>query len=536
MNTTRRQFLASAAAGSLLLPSCVRRAGKPVPGSLVGPSAETGHRLRVGQFPPPAREEKHAVVIVGGGVAGLAAARKLQQLGCGDFLLLELEPEPGGNSRSGENSVSPYPWGAHYVTLPGEDATEVLELYEELGLITGKNADGLPVYEESALVADPSERLFLNGRWQEDLLPTSGATGLDRGEFERFHTLITHFKAARGNDGARAFTIPVDRSSTDPRFTALDQITARQWLHSENLHSERLHWYLDYVCRDDFGGTIDQVSAWAAVHYFASRNGRAANADPDVVLTWPNGNGWLIGQLREPVAAKIRTRHLAWSVAPNSEGKVQIDAFDFESNQSVRFQANTAIVCTPWFVTRKIVQPLSRNPDFPLEYGPWVSANLTLRELPAGAGFGPAWDNVFYNSRSLGYVVATHQSLAQPKGPTVITWYAALCDGPAAAEREKAAARSHAQWCEIILEDLRRVHPEIDALVRNIDVCVWGHGMIRPVPGVLCHPGRKQMAQPAGAIHFAHSDLSGFSVFEEAYTRGVQAAKAAAHPLAPFSA
>jgi hypothetical protein len=44
------------------------------------------------------------------------------------------------------------------------------------------------------------------------------------------------------------------------------------------------------------------------------------------------------------------------------------------------------------------------------------------------------------------------------------------------------------------------------------------------------------MAQPAGAIHFAHSDLSGFSVFEEAYTRGVQAAKAAAHRLAPFSA
>jgi hypothetical protein len=476
------------------------------------------------------------VVIVGGGVAGLAAARKLHQLGCRDLLLLELEETPGGNSLSGENSVSAYPWGAHYVTLPGEDATEVIELYEELGLILGRNAGGLPIYEESALVADPSERLFIEGRWQEDLLPLSGATDLDRDEFGRFHALIAQLKSARGNDGARAFTIPVDRSSTDPQFTALDRITARQWLHSRNFHSEKLHWYLDYVCRDDFGGTIDQVSAWAAVHYFASRTGHAANADPGVVLTWPNGNGWLTGQLRKPIAGNIRTDHLAWNVVPAQEGGVHIDAYDFKANQSIRFQATKAIVCTPWFITRKIVQPLSQENDFPIEYGPWVSANLTLRELPTGPGCRPAWDNVFYNSRSLGYVVATHQNLAQPKGPTVITWYAALCDGPAQVERQKAFSRTHAQWCEMILGDLRRVHPEMDVLVENIDVCVWGHGMIRPVPGVLCNPGRKQKAQPRGPVHFAHSDLSGLSVFEEAYTRGVQAAKAVAGELALLTA
>ena len=41
------------------------------------------------------------VVIVGGGVAGLSAARKLKQAGV-DFVLLELEPEVGGTAVSGE--------------------------------------------------------------------------------------------------------------------------------------------------------------------------------------------------------------------------------------------------------------------------------------------------------------------------------------------------------------------------------------------------------------------------------------------------
>ncbi len=171
--------------------------------------------------------------------------------------------------------------------------------------------------------------------------------------------------------------------------------------------------------------------------------------------------------------------------------------------------------------------------DPAFEYGTWVVANLTVKELPGGRGFAPAWDSVFYDSKSLGYVNATHQRLERVAGPTVLTWYTALCSGPAAAERAKAFERSHAEWCELILADLRRVHPDIDSLVQRIDVCVWGHGMIRPTPGVIWGEARRRMAEPIGPIHFAHSDQSGFSIFEEAYTRGVQAAAAVAAQLKP---
>ena len=92
--------------------------------------------------------------------------------------------------------------------------------------------------------------------------------------------------------------------------------------------------------------------------------------------------------------------------------------------------------------------------------------------------------------------------------------------------------RGHADWCEMALADLRRAHPEIDRAVLRADVRVWGHGMTRPAPGWMWGGARESWAEPLGAIHFAHSDLSGISLFEEAYTRGVLAADAVRAQLA----
>ena len=58
------------------------------------------------------------MAILGAGVAGLSAAWRLHRRGVTDFTVLELEDRPGGTSRSGENAVSAFPWGAHYVPAP----------------------------------------------------------------------------------------------------------------------------------------------------------------------------------------------------------------------------------------------------------------------------------------------------------------------------------------------------------------------------------------------------------------------------------
>jgi len=53
---------------------------------------------------------------------------------------------------------------------------------------------------------------------------------------------------------------------------------------------------------------------------------------------------------------------------------------------------------------------------------------------------------------------------------------------------------------------------------------VIGHAMARPVPGFLGSESRRRLASASGPILYANSDLSGFSIFEEAQYRGVTAA------------
>ena len=81
---TRRGFLQTVALAGL-----TRKSGSTIAGGFVHESQAIGHRLRDGAaFPAPRDERRVAIVIVGGGIAGLSAAWRLQKLGLTDFALL----------------------------------------------------------------------------------------------------------------------------------------------------------------------------------------------------------------------------------------------------------------------------------------------------------------------------------------------------------------------------------------------------------------------------------------------------------------
>ena len=123
---TRREILAAFLGVPVALAACKSNVAPTIPdGELVGASDVIGHKLRDGLRPQPPQDkwERKGVVIVGGGVAGLSAAWRLKKNGFEDFVLLELEPDPGGTARSGNNpaGIVPYPWGAHYVPAPHKE-------------------------------------------------------------------------------------------------------------------------------------------------------------------------------------------------------------------------------------------------------------------------------------------------------------------------------------------------------------------------------------------------------------------------------
>jgi hypothetical protein len=192
------------------------------------------------------------------------------------------------------------------------------------------------------------------------------------------------------------------------------------------------------------------------------------------------------------------------------------------------------IFAAPSFLAARLVDGAPAVADF--QYSPWVTANLTLERWPAERGAPMAWDNVIVDSPSLGYVVATHQSLRTHVPRTVWTYYWALSDGPPRVNREWLLAQSWNSLATRILADLARAHPDIHECVSRIDICRMGHAMIRPTPGFLTSPARQALLSRRDGLFFAHSDLSGLSLFEEAQYRGVVAADRAIESLGASSA
>lgn len=499
-------------------------------GEIVGASDALGHRLRAADFPEPTETSNVSVAIVGGGVAGLSAGWTLLKRGFSDFVILELEPEPGGNARCGRNAITAYPWGAHYLPFPTQESRSVRELLADFGVLSGDPSAERPIYDERYINFAPQERLYAHGVWHEGLWPQVGVRQRDLDQYRRFQELMDDFQRRRGADGRKAFAIPIDFSARDPELLALDRLSMRDFLLRQGLDSEPLHWYVDYACRDDYGCRSDQTSAWMGVHYFASRDALAHDAEGDDVLTWPEGNGWLIERLRERLSAQLATDALVWRVA-RQDRTVRADVWKPREGRAIRYRADIVIWAAPVFQAPRVFRDLAPSLASAIgefQYAPWLVANLSLRGFPQERRGAPlSWDNVLRDSDALGYVVATHQHLTARPEQTVFTWYQALCDGPPERERQRLLETPWSAWAEKILADLSRPHPDIRERVTRLDVMRWGHAMVRPRPGFVWSEARQRLEQASGRVLFAHSDLSGYSVFEEANYRGVRAAERA---------
>ena len=551
----RRAFLGLPAA-ALALGGCERPA--PIEGGFTGIHDQRGHALRDRrELPVPQATRRTQVLIAGGGVAGLAAARALRQRGIEDFVLLELEDGAGGNARGGQVGGITCPLGAHYLPVPGDDAHEVQDLLEELGL--RQRVAGRWRYDERHLVHSPQERLFFQGAWQDGLLPVEGVDESTLAQYRRFATRV----AALAQAGR--FSIPAARALFTAEHAALDAQTADAWLRAEGLNDPHLRWYLDYSCRDDYGAGLARVSAWACVHYFASRHGFHAPGEPGEradgsdggTLTWPEGNGWLTQRLAAPLRAggQLRTGCSVLRIAEGRHG-VEVDALHHASGQVERWQAPRCVVALPVFVAARVVQPA---PAFlqaaaqRLQWAPWLVANIHLdAPLQDRPGAAPAWDNVLYqdaNPGGLGYVDAGHQRLntgALLAGPTVLSYYQALGDQPQA--REQLATQPWTHWADAALATLGAPHPDLARRATRVEITRYGHAMSIPVPGTLQFMSQIGLQRPSthrkalsngeqtpwlptpttDRLAFAHSDWSGYSVFEEAFTRGHAAGGVAA--------
>jgi NAD(P)-binding Rossmann-like domain len=547
----RRTVLASVAAPALLgLSACDSKVTGVIDGGFVGASIERGHSLRSGA-PPWAGakaanpEQKTDVLIVGGGVAGLSAARAC--VGAQrEFALMELEDQLGGNARghlmrAGSMSV-PCPLGAHYLPVPNDHAHHTQDWLIDLGLAE-RSAARFQLNRQGLrhLCHSPQERLFINGGWQEGLLPEAEKRSETAQHYAKFAARVNAFRATG------QFQVPwvhfYEKNKAWPSVNLdLFAMTFDDWLRGQGLSSAELRWYLDYCCRDEYGAGLSEVSAWAGIQYFASRHGFAAGAsdggdrvEGEGVLTWPQGNAWLTEDMRTWIAGKageqvFQTGRMAVAVQEQRD-HVEVRAWHFASK--------TVQTATPLRVAARLMPSHTelQTAAKALPTSAWIVANVALAEPLHEGPFTPEqanapgawrmhWDNVIYRSQALGYVNALHQGTTPHITPTVLTWYKALGSSRQAALQSLEQAWTH--WRDEVLHELAVPHPDLRRKAQRIDVARYGHAMAVPAVGVaqsvlsgpLAALRRRGLSQ---RIKVAHSDLAGYSVMEEAVAVGALA-------------
>jgi monoamine oxidase len=206
---------------------------------------------------------------------------------------------------------------------------------------------------------------------------------------------------------------------------------------------------------------------------------------------------------------------------------VAVLAWDETRQQLEAWQAGLVVMALPLFVAARVLAepPAALRAAAALPRAPWLVANVHIdRPLLPRPGLPAAWDSVIHRAQpgtGLGYVDAQHQRLQPVPGATVLTAYHAL----PVAQRAALLGADPAPWRDHVLRDLAEAHPDIHERAQRVELARWGHAMAVPVPGL-----RRNAALPAlramnGRVRFAHADLAGYSVFEEAFIAGTEAAR-----------
>ncbi len=289
------------------------------------------------------------------------------------------------------------------------------------------------------------------------------------------------------------------------------------------------------------------MSAWAGIHYFASRHGfpvpgddSSASTERDAVLTWPQGNGWLSERLAAPLQSRLHTGRVVQRIDASGASGVIVDAFDTGARSVERWHATHCIVALPLFIAARVVQ----DPPAALIAAAAQSAPRTVdrvehpdrrrarRSPRCATELGQRDPRI--KPRSATSMRCT-RACSACRVATVLTHYHALLstEPDCATARRALLERPWSHWRDFVLADLSVPHPDLRAKAARIDITRWAHAMSAPVPGVRSSAALAALqSQPANArLQFAHGDLSGYSVFEEAFAQGHRAGSAVAQAM-----
>jgi monoamine oxidase len=472
--SNRRDFLKIVIAGSIA-------AGCPIDLSALSSSAAAGpvvdgehneicHKVRDGvHFRIPPVSARRDLVIVGGGISGLAAAHFLPQKY--DWLLLEKEPHFGGNAYAMDYKGVEYATGAAFLL---DEKDEAAQLARELGM------ELLPIKGWDGSIIDHK---FIPDMWGDNLdqLPYSAS-------------VIESFKKFK----KEMLAIDVKK-----REHELDNTPFTKFLAG---YGPELHAWWDCYGPSNWGARAASSSALVAIDDFQDF---AGDDRTNTHNTWPGGNGALTKKLVELMLPKYSDRMLreATIVAVTQE-KNEAHVTYMHGGKLTTVAAKGVIMATPKFITRYIVTNLPDAQNHAMRdmrYCPYPVVNLIFdRPVFQKA----AYDNWCPGNRFTDFIPAdfTVRGMSQYESKySIMTFYTPLH------EEERSLMLTDA-GCEKIardvVRDFKKLLPDTDVDPIEAHIYRRGHPMFEANPGTFTRliPAAKK---PMRNIFFANTDSEG---------------------------
>ena len=514
MKLTRREFLAGAAGAAgyfalhNALPGFVFAATDFGTPTGVWGGSEPGYCHDMvrdgGTIPAPASRRRVEVCIVGGGLAGLAAAYRLRDT---DLVLLEHLGRTGGHAVRGRwKDVSYAECAAYFV----EPEPPLDAFYTEMKFPIRK-------------IKEPSDGALVEGKFIVDIFGT-GAGKLPfpdeaRRDFMRMRRDME--KLLKSNDFPN---MPIEEST--PVARRLDRLTLADWLLKEQKYHPAVKIFVDLYCRSALGApSAEHLSAFAGLNFWA---GEFAPR-----YTFPGGNAVAAEMLHAAVEAAGKGRIVnpatAVSVEPG-EKSVAVTYLDREGKAHL-VEAKTAILACPKFVAHRILKGIPQDQEAAmreLTYGSYVVANVLCSSAITEASYD-TWTNAapftdfivadWVTRSGPAHRAKTKHQVISVYWPTAYDHESPLRDGSYAAYRDGAVA------------GLDKLFPGAAKKVVDVRLTRWGHALCHGKPG--WYTERSPVAKkPVGRVLFAHSDNQGLPSFESALVEGLETGKKAREFLA----
>jgi monoamine oxidase len=470
MSHSRRDFIKFVVAGSVT-------AGCPIDSTLLAAPSdvteplihsehfEVCHQIRDGHtFALPAPTQKTAVVIIGGGVAGLSAAYFLRGQ---DFLLLEKEDHFGGNAYQEEFEGQPFATGSAFADK-GDYGDQ---LASEIGLKL------LPVSNPDPTVVN---KTFVPDTWR---------AGLDH---------LPYPKEVR--ESFRKFREDMLKIEVRDRLAELDSEPFSKY--TSPCSPEVQQWWDGYG-PSNWGATAQDTSALIGIgsmQYISSGNDRR------VIL--PGGLGCITHRLVDVLQPQYKERLLSnatvVSVVSDTD---EVRVTYYHEGKLTTVVAKAIICCVPKLIASRLISNLPAEQKAAMQrtrYAPYPVVNLIFDKPVYNRGYD-TWcpGNTFTDFIVSDWTIRNTPGYLQKHN--ILTFYTPLRENQRFTLLDEINCKALAAR---VLADFQKLLPEFN--VNPIEVRLYrrGHPMFMAVPGQFTK-NRLAAAQPLDRIFFGNADSGG---------------------------